>query len=101
MKRNTSISFDTGHAVIINRPFAQGSLFQFVRNKTLPKWSKEIDCATWAQFFLKYIISSPYVTCAIPATSKIKHLLDNMKAMTGSYPNSKIRKKMLTFFQND
>jgi aryl-alcohol dehydrogenase-like predicted oxidoreductase len=70
-------------AVLINRPFAGGPLFRKVLGKPLPGWAKEIGCATWAQFFLKFVISHPAVTCAIPATSKVAHLTDNMQAGAG------------------
>lgn len=87
-------ALDTGTAVIINRPFAAGGLFSRVRNVALPPWAAEIDCKTWAQFFLKYIVSHPAVTCAIPATSNPKHLVDNMAAGFGRLPDEATRKRM-------
>ncbi|MBI5612945.1 MAG: aldo/keto reductase [Gammaproteobacteria bacterium] len=84
-------------AVLINRPFARSGLFDKVRNRELPAWAKEFDCATWAQFFLKFILSHPAVTCVIPATSKPKHLLDNMQAGLGKLPDGATRKKMAEY----
>jgi len=65
-----------------------------VRGKTVPPWAAEFDCTTWAQFFLKYIVSHPALTCAIPATNKPQHLLDNMGAGYGRLPDQQTRQKM-------
>ncbi|MBE0620807.1 MAG: aldo/keto reductase [Burkholderiales bacterium] len=81
-------------AVLVNRPFARSGLFEKVRGKTLPPWADEIDCTSWAQFFLKFILGHPAVTCAIPATSKPKHLLDNMQAGLGRQPDAATRERM-------
>lgn len=81
-------------AVIINRPFRGGSLFDRVRNRPLPGWAAEIDCRNWAQVFLKFIVSHPTVTCAIPATSKVEHMRQNMGAVTGRLPDANLRKRM-------
>jgi aryl-alcohol dehydrogenase-like predicted oxidoreductase len=81
-------------AVLINRPFAEGALFKKVRGKPLPQWAGEIGCASWAQYFLKFIVAHPAVTCAIPATSKAEHLLDNMQAGVGTLPDSAMRERM-------
>jgi aryl-alcohol dehydrogenase-like predicted oxidoreductase len=81
-------------AVLINRPFAEGALFRKVRGKPLPPWAKEIGCATWAQLFLKFIVGHPAVTCAIPATSKVEHLVDNMQAAMGTLPDAALRERM-------
>lgn len=88
---------DTGTAVIINRPFAQASLFSRVRGKEVPNWAAEFDCKSWGQFFLKYILSHPAVTCVIPATSKPHHLVDNMGAGVGRLPDAVMRRKMAEF----
>jgi len=85
-------------AVLGNRPFAAGGLFSSVRGKPLPPWSKEIGCASWAQFFLKFVFSQPAITCAIPATSKVQHLIDNMQAGFGSLPEPAARKRMADYF---
>lgn len=82
-------------AVLINRPFEEGALFSQVKNKSLPAWAADIDCQSWGQFFLKFILSNPHVTCVIPGTSKVKHLLDNIGAGSGRLPDNEIRKKMI------
>jgi diketogulonate reductase-like aldo/keto reductase len=89
-----------GIAVIVNRPFAQASLFSRVRGKSMPAWAEAFDCRSWAQFFLKYIIGHPAVTCVIPATAKPDHLLDNMRAGMGRLPDDATRRKMATFMDN-
>ena len=86
-------------AVLVNRPFARSGLFDKVRSKELPAWAKEFDCASWAQFFLKFVLSHPAVTCAIPATSKPKHLLDNMRAGLGKLPDAATRERMAQYVQ--
>ena len=91
---------DTGTAVIINRPFAQASLFSRVRGKEVPAWAAEFDCKSWGQFFLKYILSHPAVTCVIPATSKPHHLVDNMGAGIGRLPDTATRKKMAEYMDS-
>lgn len=85
---------DLGIAVIINRPFAKASLFSQVRGKPLPAWAAEFDCASWAQFFLKYILAEPAVTCVIPATGKVHHLEDNLAAGHGRLPDARQRARM-------
>jgi len=81
-------------ATLINRPFESGEMFPRVRGKPLPSWAREIGCTTWAQVFLKYVISHPAVTCAIPATSDVKHLEDNMAAGVGALPDAALRKRI-------
>lgn len=90
---------DKGVAVVINRPFEGGSLFTRVKGKPLPEWAAEFDCNSWGQFFLKWIIAHPAVTCAIPATANPKHLRDNMGALYGALPNAATRNKMLEYLQ--
>ena len=85
-------------AVIINRPFGSGSMFRATRGKPLPPWAADLGIATWAQFFLKWIVSHPAVTCAIPATSKPAHMTDNLGAGQGPLPDDKQRKLMADFF---
>lgn len=99
-ERLLPIALDKGIAVIANRPYQRGDLFRKVRGKALPKWANDIDVNSWGQFFLKFIVSHPAVTCAIPATSKVKHLLDNMVAQVGQLPDAKMRKNMIYHFQN-
>jgi len=96
-ERILPLAQETGTAVIVNRPFAQASLFSRVRGKELPAWSAEFDCESWAQFFLKYILGHPAVTCVIPATSKPHHLVDNMMAGIGHLPDAAVRKRMVEF----
>ena len=91
---------DKGIAVIINRPFQRGGLFDYVGNHPLPAWAKEIDCENWAQFFLKFIISHRAVTCAIPATSRVDHLIENMNAAYGHLPDKAMRTKMLKYMHS-
>ncbi|NVJ67500.1 MAG: aldo/keto reductase [Gammaproteobacteria bacterium] len=90
------LAADKGIAVIVNRPF--NGLFGYTKGKALPAYAKEIGCNTWAQFYLKFVISHPAVTCAIPATSKIKHLKDNMLAGYGALPDAKMRQEMIGLF---
>jgi diketogulonate reductase-like aldo/keto reductase len=81
-------------AVIVNQPFEQGDLFQRVHGKKLPGWAAEFDCTSWAQFFLKYLIAEPAVTCVIPATNKPDHFADDLKAGFGRLPNAKQREQI-------
>lgn len=96
-RRLLPLAADRRVAVLVNRPFAQAQLFSKVRGKPVPAWAKEIGCASWAQFFLKFVVSHPSVTCAIPATSKVHHLVDNMQAGTGRLPDAKIRQRMAKY----
>jgi aryl-alcohol dehydrogenase-like predicted oxidoreductase len=82
---------------VVNRPFAEGALFRKVRGKSLPAWAQQIGCATWSQFFLKFIVSHPAVTCVIPATSKVEHLLDNMQGGIGPLPDAETRERMARY----
>ncbi len=91
---------DKGVAVIVNRPFEFGRLFRKVQQKSLPNWVKDYNIQTWGQFFLKYILGNPAVTCIIPATSNLGHLEENMQAGMGAVPDEKARKKMLAYFKN-
>lgn len=91
---------DRGIATIINRPYQGGSLFRKVRGKALPDWAGEIDCASWGQFFLKFIAGHPAVTCIIPATSKVKHILDNMAGGKGRVPDAAMRERMIDYLES-
>jgi diketogulonate reductase-like aldo/keto reductase len=82
-------------AVIINRPFEGGSLFGHVNGRPLPPWATEFDCNSWAQFFLKFILSNPTVTCVIPGTDRRDHIIDNMGAAYGRLPSEKHRAEMV------
>lgn len=90
---------ERGVAVIINVPFDKNSLFKIVHGKKLPEWAKDYDIKSWGQYFLKYIISHPAVTCVIPGTSDPEHLTDNMEAGFGKLPDEKIRKEMVAYFE--
>lgn len=81
--------------VIVNRPFGGGGLFRRVMSKPLPSWASEIDCRSWAQFFLKWIIAHPVVTCVIPATNNPQHMEDNLAAGSGRLPDPNMRQRML------
>ena len=94
------LAADRGIATLINRPFQRGDLFRKVKGKALPEWTKEFDCDSWAQFFLKYVVSHPAVTCVIPATSKVHHMEDNMAANFGKLPSTSMRKRMLQYFES-
>ena len=94
------LASDKGIAVIINRPFQRGGLFNKFGRYKLPEWAAEIDCENWAQYFLKFIISHPAVTCAIPATSRVDHLQQNMGAAYGRLPDLAMRKEMVKYVQS-
>jgi aryl-alcohol dehydrogenase-like predicted oxidoreductase len=85
---------ERGVATLINRPYDGGGLFGKARGRALPDWAAEIDCASWGQFFLKFILSHPAVTCVIPATSQVRHLEDNMGAGRGRLPDAAMRERM-------
>jgi diketogulonate reductase-like aldo/keto reductase len=93
-RRILPLARERGVAVIVNRPFAVGALFPRVRGKPLPPWAAEIDCESWAQLFLKWILAHPAVTCVIPGTGKPEHLLDNMKAGAGRLPDQAMRDRI-------
>ena len=90
---------EAGVAVIANRPFSMGALFPRVKGKALPAWAAEFDCTSWAQFFLKYILAHPAVTCAIPGTSRVAHLKDNLQAGIGRLPDAKTRRRMVEYLE--
>ncbi len=85
--------------MIINRPYQAGSLFSKVRGRELPEWAREF-AASWGQFFLKFIISHPAVTCVIPATSKPHHMRDNLEAGFGELPDTAMRDRMIAFVRD-
>jgi len=86
-------------AVLVNLPFGRARLFSTVRGKPLPAWAAEFDCASWAQFFLKYVVGHPAVTVAIPGTRRPEHVLDNLGAARGRLPDQAQRRKMEQFFE--
>jgi diketogulonate reductase-like aldo/keto reductase len=93
-QRILPLAADRGVAVIINRPFDGGELFGAKTAKPLPGWAKEIGCQSWAEALLKWVVSHPAVTCAIPATSKIAHLQENMRALAGPMPDNAMRRRI-------
>ena len=99
-QRLLAVAAETGTAVIINRPFAQGELFSKVKGREVPAWAAQFDCDSWAQFFLKYIIAHPAVTCVIPGTGKVRHMTDNLKAGSGRLPDERTRKRMVELIQS-
>ena len=84
----------------MNRPFADAALFDRVKDRALPEWAAEFEAATWAQFFLKYILAHPAVTSVIPATRNPKHVLDNMSAGVGKLPDEAMRQRMLALLNS-
>ncbi len=99
-KRLFPLARDLGIATLINRPFQRGALFGRVKGKPLPDWAAEIDCQSWGQFFLKFVISKPEVTCVIPATSKPRHMIDNMGAGFGRLPDAETRQRMIDYLRS-
>lgn len=97
--RLLSACAESGTAVIVNRPFSHASLFGKVKGKPLPPWAAEFDCTSWAQFFLKWILGHPAVTCVIPGTSRLAHLKDNMQAGFGLLPDAAQRKRMVEYLE--
>ena len=91
---------DNGVAVIINRPFQGGRLFQTIQNEVLPGWAESLGITTWASYFLKFIISHPGVTCAIPATTQVAHVKENMEAGQGYLPSEAERQRMLEYYRS-
>jgi len=97
-ERLLPLAAETGTAVLVNLPFGRGKLFSAVRGKTVPEWAKEFDATSWGQFFLKYLLSHPAVTCVIPGTDKPEYMLDNLDAGRGRLPDAAMRKKMVEFW---
>ena len=93
-RRLLPLAQERGVAVLVNRPFAGGGSSARLRGKPLPAWAAEIGCESWAQLLLKFVVSHPAVTCAIPATSQTAHLRDNMKAADGPLPDEAMRARI-------
>ncbi|MEP5764051.1 MAG: aldo/keto reductase [Halieaceae bacterium] len=98
-ERLLPIAADRGIATLINRPFQRGALFRNSKGAPLPGLASELGCKSWGQFFLKFIIGHPAVTCLIPATSKVHHMRDNMGANFGAVPDASQRREMLKIYQ--
>jgi len=96
-QRILPLAADRGMAVMINLPFGRGQLFKTVQGQKLPPWASDFDCASWAHFFLKYIVSHPAVTCAIPGTATVEYLIDNLGASRGRLPEPAMRRRMERF----
>jgi aryl-alcohol dehydrogenase-like predicted oxidoreductase len=88
---------DRGMAVMINLPFGRGRLFTAVQGKKLPEWASEFDCQSWPQFFLKYIVAHPAITCAVPGMARPEYVVDNLGAARGRLPDAAMRRKMEQF----
>jgi diketogulonate reductase-like aldo/keto reductase len=86
---------ERGVAVIVNRPFDGGSVFGPRTARALPGWAAELGCRSWAEAFLKWIAAHPAVTCAIPATSRLAHLHENMRALSGPLPDAALRRRII------
>ena len=97
-KKLLNICREKGIAVIANRPFAEGAMFRRVRGKPLPPWAGEIGVASWAQYFLKWIVGHPAVTCVIPGTGKPEHIADNVAAGFGALPDEAMRRRMAEYY---
>jgi aryl-alcohol dehydrogenase-like predicted oxidoreductase len=96
-ERILPLAADRGMAAMINLPFGRGRLFNAVQGKKLPEWAADFDCTTWAQFFLKYIVSHPAVTCAVPGMAKAEYVIDNLGAARGRLPDNATRRRMEKF----
>jgi len=99
-ERIIPLAADRGMAVMINLPFGRGRLFNAVQGKKLPEWADEIDCQSWAQFFLKYIVSHPAITCAVPGMARPEYVVDNLGAARGRLPDAAMRRRMEQFIDN-
>ena len=96
-QRLLPLARERGIAVIVNRPFQQGALLDRLQRHPLPPWAAEIDCTSWAQLALKFVISHPAVTCAIPATSRVDHVRENLGVAAGRLPDQAMRARMAAF----
>jgi diketogulonate reductase-like aldo/keto reductase len=96
-ERILPLAAERGIAVIANRPFREGELIRQLQRRPLPKWASEAGASSWAQFILKFIISHPTVTCAIPATTRVDHVRENMAAATGTLPDDALRRRMAEY----
>lgn len=98
-ERLLPLAHERGIAVIVNRPFQQGSLLDDLEGYKLPGWADEIGCTSWAQLVLKFIVSHPAVTCAIPATTRVDHVQENMTAATGAMPDEAMRARLIGYVE--
>jgi len=93
-QRLLPLAAERGIAVLVNRPFQEGALLRALQRHPLPPWAAEIGCASWAQFALKFVVSHPAVTCAIPATRRVDHVRENLAAAAGRMPDEAMRARM-------
>jgi len=91
------LAAERGLGVVVNRPFRQKALFRLFADKPLPPWAHEIDAGNWAQFFLKFVLGHPAVTCTIPATTRPEHMAENMGALQGRLPDADFRRRMADY----
>ncbi len=98
-QRLLPLAAEHNKAVIINRPFRRKQLINAVAGEPLPEWAADIDCESWPQYLLKFIVSHPAVTCAIPATSRVDHMIENMGACYGPLPDAALRQKIIRHFE--
>ena len=98
-QRLLPLALERGIAVVINRPFRRSLVFDMVRDVALPSWTMEFGARNWAELFLKFIVSHRAVTCAIPATSRVDHMIENMGASIGELPDPIMRKRMAAFYE--
>jgi diketogulonate reductase-like aldo/keto reductase len=99
-ERLLPLAAERGIAVIVNRPFRQGALTRRLERARLPEWAAELGASSWAQFILKFILSHPSVTVAIPATTRVDHVRENLAAATGVMPGPAMRKRMAAYVQD-
>ena len=99
-RRLLPLAAERGLAAVINRPFRRKELFRLFERHPLPEWAGEFDCDNWAQFFLKFIVSHPAVTCAVPATSRVDHMQENMGALYGRLPDAGMRERMIRYVES-
>src|SRR5262245_2412158 len=99
-ERLLPLAAERGIAVVVNRPFRRGDLIERFGSQPLPEWAGEIGCANWAQFLLKFAVSHPAVTCAIPATSRVDHMQENIGAAYGALPDAQMRARMIDYIES-
>jgi len=94
------LAAERGIAVIVNRPYRRKALIRAFQDKPLPDWAGEAGAANWPQFFLKFIMGHPAVTCAIPATTQVQHMAENMGALHGPLPDQALRRRMIDYVES-
>lgn len=99
-RRILPLAAERGIAFIANRPFRRGHLIDAAKRHPLPPWAAGCGCRDWAAFLLKFIVSHPAVTCAIPATSRVDHMIENMGAMRGQLPDAAMRTRMIEYVRS-